>query len=119
MDLDSHYSTKSCHECIKAKEDAKVKEVRGKVSGAKSDHKVFLFALSTCGWCRRTKKYLEDKGITFDFVYVDLLAGDEREETVSEVRKWNPRASFPTIVVDSERAIVGFRQDEIEEALDL
>jgi arsenate reductase-like glutaredoxin family protein len=30
---------------------------------------------------------------------------------------WNPAASFPTIVIDNQRSIVGFKEDEIREAL--
>jgi glutaredoxin-like protein NrdH len=35
------------------------------------------------------------------------------------VRKWNPSVSFPTIVVNDTRCIIGFREDEIREALDI
>jgi arsenate reductase-like glutaredoxin family protein len=30
---------------------------------------------------------------------------------------WNPSASFPTLVIDNQRSIVGFKEDEIREAL--
>lgn len=37
--------------------------------------RVMLYALSTCGWCARTKELLTDLGVGFSYVYVDLLAG--------------------------------------------
>ena len=79
--------------------------------------KIMLYALSTCGWCKKTKKFLDDLGVEYNFIYTDYLDGDEKEKIMDEVRKWNPRCSFPTIVINDKKAIVGFREDEIKEAL--
>ncbi|MDK2916517.1 MAG: glutaredoxin-like protein NrdH [Euryarchaeota archaeon] len=79
--------------------------------------RVILYALSTCGWCARTKELLTDLGVGFSYVYVDLLAGEERDRVVREVERWNPRLSFPTVVIDEAKVIVGFRKDEIREAV--
>lgn len=77
---------------------------------------IFLYALSTCVHCKNTKKFLEDEHIDYDFVDVDKLSGDEREKTVEEVKKFNPRCSFPTIVINNEKVIVGLNKEEILEA---
>ncbi len=79
--------------------------------------RVILYALSTCGWCARTKELLTDLGVRFSYVYVDLLTGEERDRVVREVERWNPRLSFPTVVVGDATVIVGFREDEIREAV--
>ena len=79
--------------------------------------RVILYALSTCGWCARTKELLTDLGVGFSYVYVDLLAGEERDRVVREVEHWNPRLSFPTVVFGDAKVIVGFREDEIREAV--
>lgn len=78
-----------------------------------------LYALSTCGWCRKTKEFFDDLGIEYSFVYADYLEGDEKNKLMDEVRKWNPRGSFPTIVINEKKAVVGFREDELREALNL
>jgi glutaredoxin-like protein NrdH len=79
--------------------------------------KLVLFALSTCGWCKKTRVLIEDLNADYDYVYVDLLKGEERDEIVEMVKKWNPQVSFPTLVVNDEKTIVGFKEDEIREAL--
>ena len=33
------------------------------------------------------------------------------------VKKWNPQVSFPTIVINDDKTIVGFKEDEIKEAI--
>lgn len=79
--------------------------------------RVVLYALSTCGWCKKTKALLTELGIAFDVEQVDKLMGDIRENTIKDVEKWNPRCSFPTLVIRDDICIVGFKEDEIKEAL--
>ena len=94
-------------------------EPRGNVPGDHNEHRVVFYGLSTCVWCKRTRRFLEDSRVAFDYVYVDLLNGQEREDVKEQVRKWNPAVSFPTIVVDDSHSVVGFRQEEIKEVLGL
>ncbi|MEM3445547.1 MAG: glutaredoxin family protein [Thermoplasmata archaeon] len=89
-----------------------------KVPG-KNCGKVVIYALSTCGWCKKAKQLLKDKGVEFSYVDVDLLQGEEREKIVKEVEKWNPSVSFPTIVINDEVCIVGFQEQKIKEHLKL
>lgn len=79
---------------------------------------VKLYALSTCIHCKNTKEFLNGCGVKYECIEVDKLEGEERQKILDEVRELNPRCSFPTIVID-EKVIVGFRQDEIKEALGL
>ena len=78
---------------------------------------VKLYALSTCGWCKKTKQLLDTNGVEYDLVYVDLLEGDEREAVLAEVRKWNPRTSFPTVVVNGSASVAGFKEERLRELL--
>jgi glutaredoxin-like protein NrdH len=78
---------------------------------------ILLYALSTCGWCRKTKNLLSDLGVQYRYIDVDLLQGEARAEVVDEIRRWNPNRSFPTVVIDNSKCIVGFREDELKEAL--
>lgn len=89
-----------------------VEHVDGKNRG-----KVMLYALSTCGWCAKTKDLLRELGIAFDYTYVDLLEGKEQNEALGTVEKVNPSGSFPTLIIDNRKSIVGFREKEIREAL--
>ncbi len=90
----------------------KVEHVDGTPKG-----KIMLYALSTCGWCARTKALLKDLGVEFDYVYVDLLPPDDMERAMVEVEKYNSMGSFPTLVINESLCIVGFREQEIREAL--
>ena len=86
------------------------------VKGSKRGE-LILYALSTCGWCAKTRKLLDDLGVEYSYVYVDRLPHEEMESAIWEVEKHNPSGSFPTLVIDGSRAIVGVREADIREAL--
>jgi glutaredoxin len=79
---------------------------------------VTMYTLSTCSHCKATKRFLNDCDVQYDFTDVDLLEGEERQAILEDVRKINPRCSFPTIII-GDRVIVGHKEDEIKEALGL
>ena len=79
---------------------------------------VKMYTLSTCGHCKATKRLLDECKIKFEFEDVDLLQGEERAAILEEVKKWNPNCSFPTIII-GDKVIVGFKENEIREALGL
>ena len=88
------------------------------VFGKKAGH-IVIYALSTCPWCKKAKKLLSDLGVEYYFTDVDLLTDDEKKQTMETVKKWNPSCSFPTLVIDDKKCIVGFKEDEIKKALKL
>jgi glutaredoxin-like protein NrdH len=89
-----------------------------KVSGKKSDHKVTLYALSTCVWCKMTKQFLSENGVAYEFVDVDLLEDDDREKARQAITSKGASLSYPTIIVDNT-VITGFRKDKLKEALNI
>ena len=86
------------------------------VSGKNAGH-IMLYALSTCGWCQKTRQLLDNSGVEYYYEYVDHLQGENREKAIKEITKWNPACSFPTLVINNEKCIVGYKEDEIRKAL--
>jgi glutaredoxin-like protein NrdH len=78
--------------------------------------KVKMYTLSTCSHCKAAKKFLSDNGISFEFIDVDLLQSEDKENILREVVKYNPQRSFPTIII-GDKTIVGFREYDIKNAL--
>ena len=79
---------------------------------------VKIFSLSTCSHCKSTKRLLDECTIQYEFIDVDLLQGDERKAILDDVKKFNPKCSFPTIII-GQKVIVGYKEKEIKEALEL
>ncbi len=88
------------------------KQVSGENRG-----KIVLFALSTCVWCKKTKRLLNEHGVEYSFVDVDQLQGSEKEEVFAEMKKWNAKGSFPTLVINDKDCIVGYKEAEIKEVI--
>jgi glutaredoxin-like protein NrdH len=86
------------------------------VPGRSSGHRVVLYALSTCGWCRRTKELLVEEGVDHEYVDVDRCDGEERRQVTAKVRELNPRGNYPVLQV-GDRVVVGYDPDKIREAL--
>jgi glutaredoxin-like protein NrdH len=75
-----------------------------------------IYALSTCGWCKKTKKFFEDNHIKYAYVDVDWLSPEETDPVRKEQLKYNPAGSFPTIVVDGA-CIVGYDEEKLNRLL--
>lgn len=88
------------------------------VPGANNRATVVLYALSTCPWCKRTKKLLNDNSVAYRYVDVDLLSGDDEDRIVAEISRLNPMRSFPTLLIDGE-VVAGFQEGKIRELLGL
>jgi glutaredoxin-like protein NrdH len=88
-----------------------------KVEGKNRNHRVMLYALSTCAWCKLTKKFLNDNKVEYEYVDVDLCSREDREVIKKDIMDRGGEASYPTIIVDEKVLITGFRKDRISEAL--
>ncbi len=79
---------------------------------------IHLYALSTCPYCRMTKRYLDDHGITYEMTEVDSLEGDEKQLAIDKVKELSGGTSFPVLVADGH-VIVGFNKSKMTDILRL
>ena len=90
-----------------------------KVAGKTSEHKVLVYALSTCVWCKQTKKLLKDKGVEYEYVDVDLCSKEDSEEIHKRIMSMGGRLVFPTVIIDEKVLINGHHEDQLQRALSL
>jgi glutaredoxin-like protein NrdH len=89
-----------------------------KVSGKNSKHKVMVYALSTCVWCKMTKQFLKDNDIEHEYVDVDLCTEGEKEKIRRDIQSKGGSLNYPITIVDGKKLIMGFRKDLLKEALE-
>jgi glutaredoxin len=77
---------------------------------------VFLYALSTCPWCRKAKQWFTDTGVPFESVDVDLLKGEEQDAAAEKAYELSGGRRFPVAVINGE-VVVGFNTDRYLELL--
>ena len=82
------------------------------------ENPIKIYTLSTCSHCKAAKKFLDECRVEYQFTDVDLLDLEERAAILEDVKKLNPRCTFPTIII-GDKVVVGYREDEIKEALKL
>jgi ferredoxin-thioredoxin reductase catalytic subunit/glutaredoxin len=78
--------------------------------------KIRLYALTTCDYCQALKRMLAEHAPEHEAIEVDVLSRAERKAILEDLKNVNPACSFPTTVID-DRVIVGYKVQEIKEAL--
>lgn len=84
-----------------------------------SDQNVTLYALSTCGWCKMTRGWLDENQVEYECIYVDLMPKEERETLIAQIQeRIGRRPAFPTVFC-GDQFVVGFNKDQLKEMLGL
>jgi len=86
------------------------KKVEGKDYGD-----IRLYTLSTCGWCKKTKAYLDEHHASYEYIDVDLLPDAQMQEAVREQKRYNPLASYPTLVLGGHLKMAGYDRDALRQ----
>jgi glutaredoxin-like protein NrdH len=78
---------------------------------------VRLYTLSTCPECKRLKKFLNERNVKYELIEVDLLDSGEQWVASKEIKRYNPAATYPTLVI--EEVILGLDEEALREALNI
>jgi glutaredoxin len=79
--------------------------------------KVSMYTLSTCPWCRKTKKFFTDHNIPFDFIDYDL-ANEETQKRIMDDMDRRKAHAFPFVMIDSD-TVEGWNPDRYTQLLGL
>ena len=76
--------------------------------------RIKLYALSTCGWCKKTHFFMEENNISHEVIAVDLLSEKNKESVRTEIKQYNPRITYPTVIIDDTEAIIGYDEEKLK-----
>jgi glutaredoxin-like protein NrdH len=78
---------------------------------------VLLVGRTTCPWCMKAKEFLGNLGV--DYYWIDLNTLDEANTTrvMEAVRVCGEVNSVPILVINGQRCIIGYQEDQIRGAL--
>ena len=79
--------------------------------------KPIMYALTTCLHCKNTKKFLEENKFEVIVIHLDDYCDSDRSDLMEKVRKYNPRGTFPVVLMPNGKVIVGFRKMLLQEAM--
>jgi len=81
-----------------------------KVPGKINKHRVLVYAINTCAWYKRIKKFLKDTQIEYEYVDIDLCNRGDREKIREDILSRGGRLSYPTVIVDDKVLITARAQ---------
>lgn len=88
------------------------------VSGSYNKHDVLIFALSTCGFCKKAMEFLDDNSIGYKYLYADKISAEKRSILKEQYKKqYGNRLLYPTAVIDGKNILNGFIRPSWENAL--
>jgi len=79
--------------------------------------KVSMYTLSTCPWCRKTKKFFAERNIPFTYVDYDLADAATQDAITRELDAAGA-TGFPFVRIDDE-IIVGWQPERYAQAMGL
>jgi glutaredoxin len=74
-----------------------------------------MYTLSTCPWCRKTKRYFTEHDVDFDFTDYDLADEATQESIIRELDAAGA-SGFPFVRIGNE-VVEGYRPDRYAELL--
>jgi len=86
--------------------------------GTVGSKEVTVFALSTCGFCRKGLDYLREKSVKFRYIYIDKLDVAVKNDLKAQLQEYyNKRVAFPFLTINNSTALVGFVEKEWADSL--
>lgn len=83
------------------------------VPGPTETHRLTVYALSTCAFCKKAMRYLQDKGLTYRYVYLDQIDFDLKREVKDELKtRFRNIPVFPVLTIDDAEALSGFTEQK-------
>ena len=88
--------------------------------GVHREKDIVIFALSTCGYCKRALAFLDRRAIAYRYIYVDRIPFETKSEIKEELqRRFKENVAFPFAVIDGTSHLVGFIEADWILTLDL
>lgn len=82
--------------------------------------RIRMLALSTCGFCRRGQEFLESHGLGYEYLHLDTLEAEVKAAAKTEFKdRFGVPLSYPALIVDDSKHVVGYVRRQWEELLGL
>ncbi|MHB1356501.1 MAG: glutaredoxin family protein [Anaerolineae bacterium] len=78
---------------------------------------VKLYTLSTCPWCKKVKRFLDEHNVVYSCVDYDLADSDEQQRIQAEIKAYTGNGvSFPYAVI-GDVVVMGYNPERYSELL--
>ena len=78
---------------------------------------ILIFTLSTCMWCKKCKRFLNEKNMKYRYVDVDKIPYDDKKKLLDYLKSnYQSRISYPFLICEKGH-VVGYNPNEYMELL--
>ena len=78
---------------------------------------LLLIGRTTCPWCMKEKELFANLSIDYYWVDMNILDEAETAQVIDSIRVCGQTGSVPILVINGEKCIIGFQEDQIRKAL--
>ena len=95
-----------------------ISELFQEVNGKNDKQDVSIFTLSTCMWCKKCKRYLNEREIKYKYIDIDKITPDQKSQILQYLREnYKPdRISYPFLICD-DKFVIGYDPNRYEELM--
>jgi len=95
-----------------------IEELSKLVEGKHDSKDIITFTLSTCQWCKKCKRYLNEKNIKYRYIDVDQVSATDKAKILEFLKdNFDTRISYPFVVCDG-KYIIGYDPKKYDEILE-
>lgn len=86
------------------------------VNGEKAvEENILIYTLSTCMWCKKCKRFLNDRNMKYRYIDVDKIDTKDKSMLLDKLKsQYQTRISYPFLVCESGH-VVGYNPNQYEE----
>ncbi len=95
-----------------------IEKLAQEVEGEKgSEENILIFTLSTCMWCKKCKRFLDDRNLKYKYIDVDKIEREDKAKILEHLRsKYSSRISYPFLICEKGH-VIGYNPNQYEELL--
>lgn len=90
-----------------------------KIPGENNKHRVVMYAISTCIWCRKAKMFLANNNVEYEYIDIDRSSQKDREAIRADILRRGGRLLYPTIIVDDKVLLTNPTETVLREVLEI
>lgn len=89
-----------------------------RIEGDNSKKELKFFSLSTCGFCKRARAFLDENRFSYSMAELDHVPEKEKTRLKEAFfSRFGRRMSFPCLIIDDSSYLIGFIKPHWEEEL--
>ncbi|MHA2006930.1 MAG: glutaredoxin family protein [Promethearchaeota archaeon] len=95
--------------------EKRAKDVKGEKN---AEDNILIFTLSTCMWCKKCKRFLDDRKMKYRYIDVDNIDKEEKSRILDYLKSnFQQRISYPFLICE-KGFVVGYNPNMYEELLE-